>query len=132
MTVFSCSGYTLRCYHCTNSGPTPDVKCNGTIKNCTSDELHCNVYSTRGSNFLYAYTRDCVAAEVCQPNFCKDAEESYGQTNCSVACCQGDLCNRDVIRNQQEKPVNSTSCQPTISLIHAIQIGLMTVLFAVY
>jgi len=86
----------LRCFSCNYDTSLNSTSCETTSKNCTADMKFCITKTEGRYDGSKVFTRDCVPAMVCEPDYCdKNVIQLVGRKSCNITCCQENFCNRD-------------------------------------
>lgn len=86
----------LRCNSCYYDTLQNNTSCETTSENCTADLKFCVTQTWERHDGSKEFTRSCVPAEVCRPDYCEEEViQSVGRKSCNITCCQENFCNRD-------------------------------------
>ncbi|KAL9957457.1 hypothetical protein ACROYT_G039093 [Oculina patagonica] len=114
----------LRCYTCYVTTSWEDCDKSATIHTCPEDDDEvCVTMKLRkwdendNNTIITQYTKHCAAAEYCSDNEC----EKYGY-DCTVDCCNKDLCNtsNSILANLSTSTLANIVLLAIISCLQAI------------
>ena len=90
----------LRCYQCKSSSSMADCSKNSTKLTCPEVANSCAKISTEVTSDYFSfksYSYSCATKKMCDDatedlKVCEQMKQAGYKAECSVACCQGDLC----------------------------------------
>lgn len=86
----------LRCFLCHYDTSLNSTSCETTSENCTADLKFCVTQTVERHDGSKEFSRSCVPAEVCKPDYCKEEViQLLRRKSCNITCCQENFCNRD-------------------------------------